>query len=191
MRGETEKIFFVTSNPHKFDEARRIFKEFDLDLGHLRVERRELQSEKLEEIAVFSAEETAKKYGLTIFTEDAGLFIDALNGFPGPYSSYVYETIGRRGLLKLLEGISDRRARFVSAVAYSDKGRETRFFLGEAIGRITKEERGEGGFAFDAVFISDEGGGKTFAEMSTDEKNRISHRRVSLEKLICWLTQVK
>ncbi len=187
MRRKTEKIYFATSNPHKFDEARKIFSDMNLEVWRLEIECREIQSENLEDIAIFSAEEMARKHILTLFTEDAGLFIDSLKGFPGPYSSYVYETIGRRGVLKLMKGVSNRRAKFVSAVAYSDRGIRTMLFMGEVVGWISEEEKGRSGFAFDSIFIPDEGDGRTFAEMSAQEKNRISHRGRSLQKLIRWL----
>jgi len=120
-----------------------------------------------------------------VFVEDAGLFIDALNGFPGPYSSYVYRTIGVEGVLKLVEGKS-RGAAFVSVIALYHPGKGVRVFKGMCRGVIAQHPRGFSGFGFDPIFIP-EGVGKTFAEMREDEKNKLSHRGEAARKLIEWL----
>ena len=95
--------FFVTSNIHKFNEARPILAEYKLATAMLKIEAVEIQDDSLENIAKTSAIDAVKNCGLRIIVEDAGLFVEALNGFPGPYSSYVYRTIGTRGILKLME----------------------------------------------------------------------------------------
>ena len=86
----------------------------------IRVKAMEIQDENLENIAKASAIDAAKKCGLPVIVEDAGLFIEALNGFPGPYSSYVNKTIGVGGILKLMNNVKDRSAYFLSAVAFYD-----------------------------------------------------------------------
>ena len=114
--------------------------------------------------------------------EDSGLFIDALNGFPGPYSSYVFRTLGNRGIVKLLDGMENRKAYFLSVVAYAD-GCEIRSFTGKVKGNISREIRGGEGFGFDPVF---EVSGKTFGEVSIKEKNEISHRKHAFESFFTW-----
>ena len=151
--------------------------------------RLEIQSDSLEEIARRSVVEAWKEVGKPVVVEDAGLFIEALNGFPGPYSSYVYKTIGLNGILKLMEGVYMRRAKFLSAVAYMDADlTEPVCFVGEAGGRISHRIRGSKGFGFDPIFIPDEGDGRTFGEMETWEKNRLSHRSRAFRKLGEWLS---
>ncbi len=174
------KIFFVTSNKHKFDEVAVIAKKHGICLEMLPGKKIEIQSSNLMDIAFYSALENYKEFRKPILVEDAGLFIEALNGFPGPYSSYVYETIGVKGILKLMEGIENRRAYFASAVVlihepYLIKCEE------RVYGYILSESRGTGGFGFDPIFVP-EGDTRTFAEMSIDEKNKYSHRAKAVSK---------
>jgi len=186
---KSRAIFFATDNIHKFNEARKVLAEYKIAVGMLRAKALEIQSTSLEEIAKTSVVDAFKKCNLPLIVEDAGLFIDALNGFPGPYAAYVYKTIGNRGLLKLMENIENRRAKFHSVIAYySSELKLPIYFKGEALGEITKKERKrkhESGFGFDPVFKPAKSN-KTFAEMTTVEKNRHSHRAQALTKFAKW-----
>lgn len=189
FRLEGKFIFFATNNINKFNEARKVLGEYKIAVGMLRVKTLEIQSESLEEIAKTSAIDAFKKSNLPVITEDAGLFIEALNGFPGPYAAYTYKTIGNKGILKLMENIKDRAAKFQSVIAYcSSEAEEPSCFKGEVVGAITKEERRSdmSGFGFDPIFEPLNGGGKTFAEMAVEEKNRYSHRAEALRKFAEW-----
>ena len=198
MRGNKRKaefplkgriVFFATGNVHKFNEARNILTGLDIAVGMLRVKDTEIQSDSLVEIAQTSAQEAFKRCGLPIIVEDAGLFIDALNGFPGPYAAYAYKTIGNKGLLTLMKNVENRKARFQSAIAYCESETETPVvFEGEAEGEITADERrgsGKAGFGFDPIFQPD-GSTKTFAEMTLEEKNGFSHRAKAISKFAEW-----
>jgi XTP/dITP diphosphohydrolase len=182
-------IFFATNNINKFNEARKVLAEYKIAVGMLRIKTSEIQSESLEEIAKTSVLEAYKRSNLPIIVEDAGLFIGALNGFPGPYAAYVYKTIGNRGLLQLLENVENRKAKFQSAVAYySAEFKSPICFNGEAIGEITKEERKgdhKSGFGFDPIF-KPANCNRTFAEMSLAEKNKHSHRAKALHEFAEW-----
>lgn len=178
---------FITSNEGKFREVSRIAEKFGVKLEWLKMEYIEPQGNSLEEIARLSAEMLAEKVDGEFVIEDSGLFIDALRGFPGPYSSYVFKTIGNEGILKLMEGVDDRRAYFMAVVAYWD-GEEVHTFTGRVDGEISKTVRGEHGFGYDPIFLL---GGKTFAEMTTEEKNRFSHRRMAFEKFFSWFKENK
>jgi len=182
-------IFFATNNINKFNEARKVLAEYKIAVGMLRVKALEIQNDDLKEIAESSVIDAFKKAKLPIIVEDAGLFVDALGGFPGPYAAYVYKTISNEGLLRLMERVEDRRARFQSVIAYFSKELKSPVcFDGEVVGEITREERkGEGnsGFGFDPVF-KPAGSSRTFAEMSTVEKNRFSHRAKALRKFAEW-----
>jgi XTP/dITP diphosphohydrolase len=184
-------IFFATNNVNKFNEARKVLGEYKIAVGMLRVKTLEIQNENLEEIAKTSALQAFEKCRLPIIVEDAGLFIDALNGFPGPYASYVYKTIGNKGLLKLMENAENRGAKFQSAVAYySAELGSPMCFKGEIIGEITREMReGSSGFGFDPIF-KPVNSDKTFAEMSVTEKNRYSHRAKALRKFAEWYKSI-
>jgi XTP/dITP diphosphohydrolase len=171
-------IFFGTNNFHKFDEARSVLAKRGMAIGMLRVKALEIQSESLGEIARASVIDAFSRCRLPMIAEDAGLFVEALKGFPGPYAAYVYKTIGNLGLLKLMKGVENRKATFQSAVAYYDGQSEPVCFLGEVTGNITKEEKSgkcKGGFGFDPIFRPSQSE-KTFAEMTTEEKNCFSHR---------------
>jgi XTP/dITP diphosphohydrolase len=155
-------------------------------LEHHPLERVEIQADDPADIAAYSLK--AVPPGFPVAIEDAGVFIDRLGGFPGPYSSYVLERLGNPGILKLMEGEADRRARYLSAVAYRDES-GVHVFRGSVEGTIAQSIRGTNGFGYDPIFIPDEGNGSTFGEMSGREKNVISHRARAFRALAGWLTQ--
>lgn len=145
FRLEGKVIFFATNNIHKFHEARKVLSEYKIATGMLRVKSLEVQSDSLEEIAKASVIDAFRKCNLPIIVEDAGLFVEALNGFPGPYAAYVYKTIGNKGLLQVMKNVENRKAKFESAVAYCSVQLDSPMcFKGEARGEITKEERNGG-----------------------------------------------
>ena len=111
-------IFFATNNVNKFNEARRVLAVYKIAAGMLRIKAFEIQSDNLEEVAKTSVVDSFQRCNLPLIVEDAGLFIEILNGFPGPYAAYVYRTIGNRGLLKLMADNEDRKVKFQSVVAY-------------------------------------------------------------------------
>ena len=111
-------LAFVSSNPNKYREAEAILESFGVGIEFLRHGLSEIQSDSLEIIASAKALDAFSKFARPVLVEDAGLFIDSLGGFPGPYSSYVLDTLGCKGILALTG--PDRAARFVSVVAYCD-----------------------------------------------------------------------
>jgi XTP/dITP diphosphohydrolase len=127
---------------------------------------------------------------LPVFADDSGLEVTALNKAPGVKSArYAGEPVDAEKnidlLLKNLEGKTNRKARFVTVICLK-LPQKSFFFEGEVWGQITTERRGQGGFGYDAVFMPD-GYQQTFAEMSADAKNQISHRKQALEKLLPYL----
>lgn len=179
------KIYFATSNKNKFLEASKILEKYGVELILFSFEKKELQTTDLGEIALHASLIAYTYVNAPVIVEDSGLFINSLRGFPGPFSSYVYKTIGLQGVLKLLTGIPDRSAYFEAAVALIMPPFE-RVFKGRVNGRISEEPRGDKGFGFDPIFIP-ENQEKTFAEMSIEEKNMYSHRARAFEKLGIWL----
>jgi len=180
--------FFVTGNIHKFNEARKLLAEHNVATAMLNLEAIEIQDDSLENIAKASAVDIAEKSSLPFFVEDAGLFVEALNGFPGPYSSYVHRIVGNKGILKLMENEKKRDAYFLSVVAFCnpEKPLEPKCFRGTIEGKVSYKERGKQGFGFDPIFEPYGGNGKTFAEMTTQEKNKYSHRAQALRKFARW-----
>jgi XTP/dITP diphosphohydrolase len=179
-------VWIATGNHHKYVEARAVLQEFGVDLRHLEVDRMEIQADDLAEIAAYSAEQVESN-GRSIVVEDAGLFIDQYGGFPGPYSSYVLQTIDLNGVLSLMESVEKRNASFKSAIALRDRN-VTRCFRGIVMGEIAHSIRGTGGFGYDPIFIPYEGDGRTFGEMTAEEKNALSHRARAFRALGEWLT---
>ena len=171
-------VRFVSSNGHKFGEARRILGRMGIAISHHRASLPEVQSDSLEEIALAKAASARGLVGGAVLVEDDGLFIDSLRGFPGPYSSYVFDTIGNAGILELVRG--DRAASFRSVFAYAD-GSRTAAFKGEVRGRIADAIRGSG-WGYDPVFVPD-GAGGTFAQI---DKDSFSHRGEALAAFARW-----
>ncbi len=140
----------------------------------------------LRENAMIKAKSAFSETGLPCFADDSGLFVDALDGAPGVYSSRFAPTDPERvaRLLKELNGVpeAERTARFGCAVAYCD-GKEEFTVEGFCHGRIITESRGSGGFGYDPVFVPD-GFEETFAELGDDVKNRISHRAEAMRLLL-------
>ena len=188
-------VFFATGNINKFNEACNILSQYDIAVGMLRLKGDEIQSDSLNAIAQTSVKNAYKRCHLPIFVEDAGLFIDSLSGFPGPYAAYVYNTIHNSGILKLMENMADRHATFQSVIAYCDDQPQMHpeCFEGESEGQITlseHREQGKSGFGFDPIFQVS-GIGKTFAEMTLEEKNGYSHRAMAIRKFAQWYKKQK
>jgi XTP/dITP diphosphohydrolase len=179
------RLTVVTHNPGKVREFRAGLAALPLDLHHLDRTYHELQADTLEEVASFGLQELANEVAGDFCLEDSGLFIDALAGFPGVYSAYVHKTVGLSGVLKLLRGSDDRRARFASVIALSWDG-ETHLFRGDVRGSITRAPRGAQGFGYDPIFVP-EGGRKAFGELPLADKMAFSHRGRALAKLAEFL----
>jgi XTP/dITP diphosphohydrolase len=181
------KLIFATGNLHKLHEVQFTLKEYPLIIEQRPLKGIEIQSDDLGEVAITSVLGAVQRSGAPTFVEDTGLFVEALKGFPGVFTSYTYQTLGASGLLKLLDGETNRRAVFKSAVAYCAPHNRPVCFRGEVSGRISRQARGVHGFGFDAVFEPDPGGGQTFGEMGIDEKNRWSHRARAVRRFAAWL----
>jgi len=174
------KIYFVTGNKGKFEEAKEILGRYGIKIEMKHIPYPEVQAETLREVVDFGLKYLQDKLSKPFFVEDSGLFIEALKGFPGVYSAYVFKTIGNNGILKLMENVENRNAKFISVVGYFD-GKNKRIFEGAVNGRISHSKRGGKGFGFDPIFIP-ENYNNTFAELGS-EKNKISHRYKALKKL--------
>jgi XTP/dITP diphosphohydrolase len=182
------RLYFITSNKGKFLEAKEKLRPLGFSVIQKNLGYPEIQAERLEDVALQGITHVRMNFDEPFMLEDAGLFIEALHGFPGVYSKYVFFTIGLPGILRLLSDIKDREAVFRSVIAYSEPGHKSIIFVGECSGTISTEQRGKNGFGYDPIFHP-KGLGKTFGEMTTDEKNKYSHRSKALDKLILKLKQ--
>jgi XTP/dITP diphosphohydrolase len=134
------------------------------------------------DIASKKAKDAFLKYKKPVIIEDDGLFINSLDGFPGPYSSYAFKTIGNKGILNLLK--NNRKAKFVSIITFCDK-KILKSFDGKLDGTISKSQKGKG-WGYDPIFIP-KNTMKTFAEINN--KNELSHRYKALKKFSNWYLQ--
>ena len=171
-------INFVTSNKGKVKEFKQIL-EPEIKVNHIKISYPEIRSENSEEISRHSAKELAEKLQKPVVVEDSGLFIDALNGFPGTYSATVHKKIGLKGIIKLMEGVKDRQCTYKSAVAYCKPEKKAISFLGEEKGNVAESIRGDYGFGHDPIFIP-EGSSKAYGEIKNCEEIKKFRRRAVL-----------
>jgi XTP/dITP diphosphohydrolase len=179
-------MYFITSNRGKFVEVERELSGFQLQQYNL--EYPELQSDTLEAVVRFALTWLETKIDGPFFIEDAGLFVEALDGFPGVYSAYAFQTLGNQGILQLLKGAKDRMAAFKSVMGFFDGS--PHIVKGICHGRIAFTERGPRGFGYDPIFIP-ANSDVTFGEMTPTEKNLFSHRGKAVALLRSYLTDNK
>ena len=179
---QLSELFFASSNEHKFQEAERILANLGMQINFFKTALEEIQSNNLNDIAEKKAINAYDLIQKPVIIEDDGLFIDSLNGFPGPYSSYVYDTIGNKGIMDLLENSKVRDAKFVSIIAYCDSDCDVKLFESSIPGKISSIIE-KGGWGYDPIFIPD-GESKTYANVS--DKDKFSHRSAALTKFSNW-----
>jgi XTP/dITP diphosphohydrolase len=208
-------VTFVTTNPGKVAEAEE---SLDEPVEQLDFDYPERQASDIATVAAHGARAAYQHANEPVIVDDSGLTIDALDGFPGPYSSYVEDTLGIERVWNIVAEEGERSGAFRGVIAYCDgdafeatpepvdtdrRGADTaaderadatteeqvsegalpvKLFEGVVLGTIV-EPRGSGGFGFDPIFEYD---GQTFAEMSRDEKNAVSHRGRALAKFAEW-----
>jgi len=182
------KLFFVTCNKNKVKEFRQILGS-KIEVEQIAIDYPELRSDDPEEIARLAAKQLADKLGKTVVVEDSGLFIKALNGFPGTNSAYIHKRIGLKGILRLMTGVKKREAMYMSAVGYCSAGKKAVSFLGVEKGKIAVKIKGKNGFGHDPIFIP-EGSNKTYGEMKDCEERKKFRRRAVL-KLVDYLEENK
>ncbi|MFW5746085.1 MAG: RdgB/HAM1 family non-canonical purine NTP pyrophosphatase [Nanoarchaeota archaeon] len=173
-------ICFITGNEHKVREARAILGE----IGSQKVTLPELQGSP-EFIAQEKARLAAQKMGCPVFVEDVANCFHALGGMPGPYIKDFINHMDLADVPRMLDSFADKRATVICTIGYCEPGKDPICFQGRVEGRIVPP-RGKSNFGWDPIFQPD-GHDKTFAEMTPEEKNRISHRRKALEKFALFL----
>jgi len=182
-----KKVLFVTSRDEKVKEANEYGKEHGIEFEKFTFDSPELRDDDVVEVAKDKAKKAFAVAGKPLIVEDAGMFIDALNGFPGTYSAWVYKKIGNAGLLKLLEGEENRKACMRACIVHYN-GKDLSPFLGEVRGVVPKQEMGTEGFGFDPIFIP-EGCEKTFAQ-DFGLKQKMSHRKRAVRKFCDWYSEL-
>lgn len=190
-RREPLTITFVTGNQKKLNEVRAILTSdcripFNVTANPIDLD--ELQSDMPEKIAAAKCRLAARIIGGPVLVDDTSLCFTALGGMPGPYIKWFQDQIGAEGLVRMLEGFTDKTAWAQCSVAFSPgPGAEPCVFIGRTDGVIV-DGVGEGGFGWDAIFAPVETG-KTFGQMREEEKNTISHRARALRRLAGFLQE--
>lgn len=193
-----QTLLIASNNHNKIKELKHILKETDFkivapsDIGG--IEEVEETGSTFEENAILKAIAIAEHNHTYVFSDDSGLEVEALNNRPGIYSAR-YAGIGATNeqriekLLKEMEGVNNRKARFVCVIAISNPEGKVMTFRGEIYGKIISEPKGKNGFGYDPVFQPD-GYDKTFAELDSEIKNRISHRALAINKALAALKKM-
>ena len=191
-------VWFMTGNVGKVREAKHALEPLGFELKQLVVEGVEISEPQCDDLEVVARSklEQAQAHlphpGDALMVEDAGLFVDALSGFPGVYSAYVLKTIGCNGMLKLMDGNNNRNAEFQAVAALLLDG-DVFISRGVCEGVLTVKESGKDGFGFDPIFVPNdverEGiihatNGLTFADVDLSVKENFSHRRKALDGLL-------
>lgn len=194
MTAVPHRVVVASKNPHKISEVEAVLEGMDRPWQIVRgldwpdVDETELT---LEGNAVLKAVAVSEATGLPALADDTGLEVDALDGRPGVFSARfagpdaTYDQNVDR-LLSDLEGVDNRSARFRTAIAFVVPGSDPIVVEGVVKGTITDVRRGEGGFGYDPIFAV---GDRTYAEMSDDEKNQMSHRARALQALAAALAE--
>ena len=173
------QIKFVTGN---FNKARETGVILGVPLEQVEVDGLiEVQTQNIEELVYHKCQQAYDSLKCPVLVEDSGLLFNAWNGLPGPFIKWFESTVGCSGMLKMLQTFEDRSAIAVSCFAIFD-GKDIKIARGEVKGSIASEIRGSNGFGWDVFFIP-EGYKNTYAEMQSEEKNSMSHRKNALEKL--------
>ncbi len=191
-------LLLATRNPDKVEELRKILEPCGFVLHSMAafkdfpetVEDRD----SIAGNAIKKALEGARHSGMLCLADDTGLFVDALDGAPGIYSArYAGEGCSyqdnRRKLLIQMEAVSDRKARFQTAMALADRHGLVSVVYGTVEGKITSMELGDNGFGYDSIFEV-EGSCQTYAQMTDEEKNYISHRGLAVGEMLPLLKRI-
>lgn len=183
IEGDTQtlsKILFASSNKSKYEEVSSILSKFGINLKFFRCELQEIQADTLEQVAIHKVQDAFSQCCEPVIVEDNGLFINSLNGFPGPYSSFTFKTIGTEGILNLVK--KKRQATFRSVIVYCQRNRSAVLFDAKVQGKISRKPVGSK-WGYDPIFIPS-GQTKTYAQLKN--KNLFSHRYLALKKFANW-----
>ena len=173
-----KNIIVITGNE---DKAKEISDILGIKVESKKLDIPEVQSLSVEEVAKAKAQAAYDIVKQPVIVDDTGMHIEALNNLPGALVVWFLDELGPKGIIDLIKDKENRKAKVSTAIGYADKN-GVQVFVGEVNGEITKELKGIDGFGYDPIFIP-EGYNKTYAEMSHEEKNKISMRKIALMKL--------
>lgn len=162
-------IKYVTGNWAKIMSAKQKLEPLGFEVEQIKMDVPEIQDDSIEEVAKFSSKWASDKLKCNVLKNDSGICIDALNGFPGPYTHYVDDVLGMDKILKLMENEENRKAHFVEVLAYTEYGKEPVVFTSITPGTISLEKSGTYGWSWDFIFIP-EGQNKTLGNFPDEER---------------------
>ncbi|MCK4589874.1 MAG: non-canonical purine NTP pyrophosphatase [Nanoarchaeota archaeon] len=180
-------IYFVTGNQGKFIEVKQIMSQFNIKVKQIKIDKPEIKSNSIKEIAEDAAKNLAKKLKKPIVCEDTGFFLKAYHNFPGAHPKFIYDAIGLKGLYTLLKN-KNRNAYFMTVAAYCTPSGKPKSFSGIFHGQVSKsisKKAALPGLPYDKIFIP-QGYSKTWAELP-EAKNKGNHRKQAFEKLARYL----
>lgn len=184
------KVYFVTSNQGKIESIKNILKNLNLNL-EIEMLKAEYPENKTDEttqgVVLAGAKYCADKYKKAVLVTDTGIFIKALNGFPGINTKFVYVRIGNEGIIKLMEGEKDREVEWILSLGYCAPGKEPAEFTYQLKGTIAEELRGDKGFGFDPIFIPN-GYEQTFGE-KPGLRDEVGPFKQTLIQFVDWYTR--
>ena len=175
-----DRIALITGNAGKAVEYAAML---GIDVTPAKAELTEVQSLDVAVVAARKVTDAYAQLGEPVLVDDTGLTVHAWNGLPGALVAWFLNTVGPQGILDMAAGLTDRRATVTVALGYADAA-GVRVFLGTVDGSLATEPRGTSGFGYDPVFIpADDASGRTYAQMTSEEKNKVSHRRRAVEAM--------
>lgn len=178
-------LYFITGSKHKFKETQDILP----DIKQLSIELPEIQETDAEKIVSEKLKQAFTHHSGEFIIEDTSLYLDCLNGLPGPLIKWFLKKLGTRGLYKLTDKLGNNQATAKTIIGYAKDKNNIHFFTGEIKGRIVSP-KGDKSFGWNNIF-QPAGYNKTFAQMSLKEKNAISMRGLAVAKLKKFLKKAK
>jgi len=183
------KLYYITKNPLKFRRAKEFFKNTDIELKQLAIDTPEIQEESPIEIAKASVKFVARKINQPLIKLDTAFYIEALNGFPGPFVKYINNWLTPEQILTLMKKKKNRKAYWIDAIALFLPGKPIKVFSSKEEGTIALKPQGENGWGVDKIFIP-KGAKTTKANLNDKERLKISNKQHWLD-LIAFLKSVK
>ena len=147
------ELTYVTGNKFKIFSAKQKLEPLGIAVNAKDINCPEIQADSIEEVAIYSSTYACEELKQAVLKMDSGLIIPALNNFPGPYTKYVEQTITEDGILKLMEGKTNRDAYFLEVLSFKEPGKEVKLFYTKTEGKIALEKEGEYGWGYDHIFI--------------------------------------
>jgi non-canonical purine NTP pyrophosphatase (RdgB/HAM1 family) len=181
-----DDLVFVTSNRGKLQEAEAVL---GRRLDHCELDLPELQTLDLEEVVRAKARTAWERLGQPVLVEDTSLELAGLGGFPGPLIRWLLVSVGPEGICRIAKSFDNSRATARCLICATDGAAEV-FGEGVVEGAIAPSPRGDGGFGWDSTFVPTDCGGRSYGEMSEEEKNLISHRHKAFVALRDALAEV-